>query len=48
MNDYMRENKIEPVPPQLKPTEVAAKAASDAGEEEVGRKPAKGARKHDS
>ena len=30
MNDYMRENKIEPVAPQVgAPTEVAAKASAD-------------------
>jgi hypothetical protein len=47
MNDYMRENKIEAVAPQLNAaTDVAAKATPDTPAEEA-EKPAKG-KKHDS
>ena len=42
MNDYMRENKIEPVPPQLTaPTEVARSAPAEAPADEAAKKPAK-------
>ena len=43
MNDYMRENKIEPVSPQLTPpTEVARSAPAEAPAEEPAKAPAKG------
>ncbi|MED5620486.1 hypothetical protein [Ideonella sp. BN130291] len=54
MNDYMRENKIEAVSPQLTaPTEVARSAPAEAPvEDPAPKKPAKGekadAKKHDS
>lgn len=54
MNEYMRENKIEPVPPVIKPeSQVAAKPAdgeeADAPEAKGGDKPAaKGNKKHAS
>jgi hypothetical protein len=36
MDDYMRENKLEPVPPQIKPETARAKPAQgDEGEEQV-------------
>ena len=41
MNDYMRENKIEPVSPQLTPpTEVAKASPAEAAPEEAPKKPA--------
>lgn len=44
MNDYMRENKLEPIVPQLgAPTEVASKPAPEP--EEAPKKPAKGDKK---
>ena len=51
MNDYMRENKIEPVAPQLNTQLASTKAAEgDAAEPEAGAdkeaKPAKGAKAH--
>jgi hypothetical protein len=51
MNDYMRENKIESVSPELSPTEVAAKTPPEPAAEEPEKKPAKAdksAKKHDS
>lgn len=46
MNDYMRENKIDPVPPQLNPQGGASKSSdSDAGAEDApSAKPSKAAK----
>jgi hypothetical protein len=40
MNDYMRENKIEPVPPQVAATQVANAKAADAEPAKASDKPA--------
>ncbi len=48
MNDYMRENKIDPVPPQLNPQGGASKSSESdaAGEDAAPAKPAKAAKAH--
>lgn len=48
MNDYMRENKIDPVPPQLNPQGGTSKPIESdaAGEDAAPAKPAKAAKAH--
>ena len=48
MNDYMRENKIDPVPPQLNPQGASGKSGESdaAGEDTPPAKPAKASKAH--